>query len=202
MRYISSAVVAVVLSASAHGFGTAQPAQEVQQVFAQLQDASTSGEAYLHLKALAPKSADARQYLAIKLPGLIATTSQEPVLRNSIRFAGDLRIAEAVPILVKLLNQYPGGGPVTIAEAMRLDTDPVGKALAEIGEPAIGAVRNVLENNSNSQSMRMRAGLVLSNMNSKDADNVLALHLQSESDPRVKELIQSQLREHEKKSVH
>ncbi|SRR5258708_1402718 len=200
MRYISSAIVAVVLSASAHDFGAAQPAQQVQQLFAQLQDATTSGEAFVHLKALAESSADARQYLAMNLPGLIAKTSQAPVLRNSIRLAGNLRIAEAVPILVKLLDQYPGGGPTTITETMRLDTDPVAKALAEIGEPAVGGVRNILENSTNSQSMRMRAALILSNMNSKQADQVLALDLQSERDPRVKGLIQSQLREHEKKS--
>ncbi len=203
MRYIFSAIVAVVLSASAHGFGAAQPAQEVQQLFTQLQNPATSGEASDHLKALAENSADARQYLATKLPGLLANTSQDPVvLRDSIRLAGNLRIAETVPILMQWLDRYPGGGTITITRVMKLDSDPVGKALAEIGEPGLAAVRSILEDTSNSQSMRMRAALILSNINSQHANQVLALHLQGERDPRVKELIQSQLREHEKKSVN
>ena len=209
MRHIS-VVLAAVLSASAHGFGAAQPAQEVQQLFAQLQDAKTSDDAAARLKMLAESNADSRQYLATQLPALIAREASgarsiwviNPVLLNSIRLAGDLTIAEAVPVLVQSLDTVKPAGPTTLAETDRLDNDPVGKALAKIGEPAIGLVRNILENNNNNQSMRLRAVLVLYNMNSSAADQVLARQLQSETDPRVKLVIESRLKAHQKTGNH
>jgi hypothetical protein len=206
MRYISSAIVAIVLGANAHGYSAAQTAQEVQQLFVQLQDAKTSNDAAVRLKVLAESSAEARQYLVNQLPGLI-TTSQPPiwensVWRNSLRLAGDLRIVETVPILVKLLDSESRGGPVTFAELEDLDTDPVGKALVKIGEPALGPVRSVLENKDKSQSIRLRAVHILYKMNSTDADQALAQDLPSESDPRVKASIQSRLQMRKKTINH
>ena len=210
MHYIVSAIVTMVLTASAYGFSAAQPAQEVQQLFAQLQDAKTSNDAAVRLKVLAESSADAMQYLAMQLPQLITKTSQSEVWLNSVRLAGDLRIAETVPILVKLfdgeshLNFVTPESPVsfttTMTERDRLDNDSVGKALAKIGEPAIEPVRNILENNSNSQSMRLRAAHVLYNMNSTSADAALAHDLQSETDPRVKSSIEARLKARKKTS--
>jgi HEAT repeat protein len=206
MRFISSAIVAIVLSANAHGYSAAQTAKEVQQLFVQLQDAKTSNDAAVRLKILAESSAEARQYLVDQLPGIITTSQpqiwENSVWRNSLRLVGDLKIVETVPILVKLLDSENRGGPVTIGMQEDLDTDPVGQALVKIGEPALGPVRSVLENKDKSQSVRLRAVHILYNMNSIDADQALSQHLQSEGDPRVKASIQWRLQMRKKTTNH
>ena len=210
MRQISLAIVAVILSASAHSFGVAQPAQDVEQVFAQLHDAKTTYAAYLRLKNLAENDTAARLYLVVKLPELIpADLSQKPIwmnpiAENSVRLAGDLKIAEAVPVLVKALDNdlAKPGGPVTITSGSGLNNDPVAQALAKIGASALGPVRDRLKNNSNGQIERMRAAKILYFMNSADADQVLTLQLQSENDPVVRSLIEAGLQEHQKANSH
>ena len=206
MRYIFPAIVAIVLGANAYGLSAAQTGQKVQQLFAQLQNAKTSNDAAARLKVLAENSAEARQYLVNQLPVLTANSQPQfwgnTVWRNSVGLAGDLRIVETVPILVKLLDSENRGGPVTFAMQENLDTDPVGKALVKIGEPALGPVRSVLENKDKSQMTRLRAAHVLYNMNSINADQALAHDLQSESDPRVKMSIEGRLNARKKTSNH
>jgi hypothetical protein len=208
MRYLASTIVTVFLTTGTFGFGLAQPAQEAQQLFTQLQDATTSDEAFVRLKAMAEHDKDARRYVAAQLPGLITNTSQGDVWANSVRLAGELKVAETVPVLMKLFDgesQVHFSTPeshvtflTTMTSRARLDNDPVGKALAKIGEPAISPVRSLLENKDNGQYMRLRAVLVLHNMNLPDADQVLNHQLQSETDPRVRLFIELRLQAHEK----
>lgn len=208
MRTISLAIVAIILNA--HCLGVAQPAQDAQQLFAQLHDAKTTDEAFARLKVLAGSNPDARQYLVTTLPAAITKDLsqgpiwQNPVSANSVRLAGDLRIAEAVPILVQSLDNdlAKRGGFVTSAMAYELNNDPVAKALAKIGEPALGPIRDRLKNNNNSQIERVRTVQILNFMESAGADQVLALQLKSESDPVVRKTIEAVLQKHQKTSTH
>ena len=94
------------------------------------------------------------------------------------------------------------GDPVTITSGSRLNNDPVAKALANIGGPALEPVGERLKNSSNSQVERRRAARILFFMNSVEADLVLALQFQREGDPEIKGLIEAQLKEHQKTKFH
>ena len=66
---VFSIFLTIILGANARGFSAAQNAQEVQQRFAQLRDATTSDEASVQLKTLVGSNADARLYLAKGIAG-------------------------------------------------------------------------------------------------------------------------------------
>lgn len=199
---VFSIFLTIILGANARGFSAAQNAQEVQQRFAQLRDATTSDEASVQLKILVGSNADARLYLAKELPGLISTTSQDPsqdkVWLNCVHLAGELKIEETIPVLVKLFDpvRYSSSFLSTMTSRNRLDDDPVAKALVKIGQPAIGPVSGILEDKDKGQHTRMRAALVLYNMNLPDADAALAHDLQTETDPRVRSFIEARLKAH------
>jgi hypothetical protein len=59
-----------------------------------------------------------------------------PQWLNAVRLAGELKIAEAAPSLAKwiVVDQF---GEITASMVQRLDIDPAGKALSQIGDPAI-----------------------------------------------------------------
>jgi len=203
MRNISvEMLLAVIVSSPV--FCTAQSSQDVQALFSELQTTATTDEAFPRLKAMAQNNTSARQYVAAQLPVVITKTSERDAWQNLVKLAGDLKIAETVPVLVKYFDGEMRANftkpeshvnfATTITERDRLDDDSVGKALAKIGEPAIEPLRNILENYDNNQSLRMRSVLVLYNMNLSPADQVLARQLQSETDPRVKSVIESRIR--------
>jgi hypothetical protein len=55
-------------------------------------------------------------------------------------------------------------------------------------------VSGILEDKDKGQHTRMRAALVLYNMNSPDADAALAHDLQTETDPRVRSFIEARVK--------
>jgi hypothetical protein len=75
---------------------------------------------------------------------------------------------------------------------MQLDDDVVAKALAKIGEASLPAVTGFLK--SRDRKVRRRAVLILLNMDASDARKLLQDHLPRETDPRIKDLIESGLR--------
>jgi HEAT repeat protein len=129
-----------------------------------------------------------------KLPGMIDKPKSDEIWLNAVRLAGRLKASEAVPSLQRAFSRGQLGRPAntTLGAEMQLDDDVVAKALAEIGEPSVPAVRNFLK--SGDRKARRRAVLVLLNMNAPEARNVLQEHLPHETDPRIKDLIESGLR--------
>jgi hypothetical protein len=206
MRISSSVVLSIVLGASAHCSSVAQPTRDEQQLFAQLRNVKTTDAAYVHLKAIARSNPSVRQYLVTNLPASIPDDLSQSLIwsnsvgANSVRLAGDLRIAEAVPILMKSLdnNLAKPGGFATFAIVAELNNDPVAKALSQIGEPALRPVSDRLKNNSNSQKERVRAVEILNYMDSAGADQALVEQLKSENDPVVKATIVAVLQKHQK----
>lgn len=210
MRQIQLAVMAVILGLGSFHCCAAQSVQDVEKALVQLHSAETSNAAYKRLKFLAENDAVTRSYLVKRLPELIPTElsqgkiRQNPGAANLIQLTGELKIAEAVPVLVKALdhdNAQPGG-MVTTYSAAELRNDPVAKALSVIGGPAVGPVRDRLKNTGNSQTERLRAFEILYLMNSLDADRALNAQLQIENDPRVKSSLQYGLEEHAKMKNH
>jgi hypothetical protein len=196
MRWFSLIVLAASWAPAIAAPVTAQSRADIDRWFVELQQENTTDQAAGQLAAAAKTDPYARQLLAKRLPPLIEKL-RGPVWINAIRLAGDLRISEAVPALVELLKHLDTkGGPFTFGQEFRLDDAPAGRALVEIGEPATKAVGQLLEDPD--QTIRWRAALVLSNMNSAGADGELALHIGDESDPGIKKYMQANLIEHHK----
>jgi hypothetical protein len=198
---MSSAIAAVVLGVSACAC-VAQQTIEVQQLFAQLPNQMTGQQASARLKSLALGSEETRRYLALKLPELFADPSQNQfTLEYAFRLAGDLKIVETMPAVLRWFDRSGAFGATTLTQSERLNDDPVAKALVQFGEPAIKPVSRLLENTDSTPYMRRRAASILFNMNLKQADQILASQAQVERDPDLKLYIQSRLDARAKKTT-
>jgi len=196
MRWFSLMVLAASLAPVTAAPLGAQSRADFDRWFVELQQESATDQATGQIAAAAKKDPYARQLLAEHLPPLIEKL-RGPVWVNAIRLAGELKISEAVPSLVEILkSQDARSGPTTFAEEFRLDDDPAGRALVEIGEPATAAVGKLLADPN--RNIRWRAALVLSNMNSVGADGELSRHIGDEGDPGIKKYVQAHLVERQK----
>lgn len=172
----------------------AQNVSNASRLFIQLGQPSTTDRAARQIVQAASKDPDVRQYVVERLPGMIDKPEVDKVWLNAVRLAGKLKASETIPSLQKAFSRGQLGRPAatTLGAEMQLDDDVVAKALSEIGEPSIPAVRDFL--NSDDHTVRRRAVLILLNMNASEARKALQEHLQRESDPRIKNLIESGLR--------
>lgn len=191
MRWLIWIMVSVSLCVGADPAQSDQQLSEVKALLRELQDTESTGKATDRIEDLANKDVSARKYIATQLPALIEKNSIGPVWLNAVRLAGDLKIVEAVPVLVMSLRQDNVGGSTTFAEAERLDNDAAGKALVKIGSPAIQPVSQLLENRD--MNVRWRAALVLVNIDSPVARQVLHRHISNEGDSGLREFIRKKL---------
>jgi HEAT repeat protein len=188
--------VALILSlmgskgASTH----AQSPLSIPKSFAQLQVEETTEQATDQFLKMGPSNVAARAYLAAHLPPLIG---QEPagkphVWLNSVRLAGAFQLAEAIPSLAKCIA-VPAGTPrgSTLAEALRLDSLPAGKALAQIGEPAIPTLVGILDSGARREKWVAYRALFL--IGSTRAIKELRDHLGHETDQELMLEIQKAL---------
>lgn len=190
-----------VLACLIPGLGTnlsapTQRTPEISNLFAQLNEPSTTDMAAHQILLVAAKDATARQYIVEKLPDMINKQKPEDaVWQNAVHLAGQLKAPEAIPSLVKALSLGRVGGPMnsTFETQMRLDDDIVAKALADIGDPAIPAVRNLLA--AGDKATRRRAVLILRNMYTPAAHKALQERLPHETDQIIRELIETGLSE-------
>jgi HEAT repeat protein len=180
----------------------AQEAPDIRKLFAQLNEPSTTDLAAREILKAANTNASARQYIVRRLPDIINKQKPEDaVWQNAVHLAGELKTSEAIPSLLRALSLGPAGGPqiTTFATQMRLEDDIVAKALTEIGDSAIPAVRNLLA--SEDKKTRRRAVLILRNMDSPSARKVLQERLPRETDEIIRELIETGLSESPRESA-
>lgn len=169
---------------------------DIHKLFVRLNEPSTTNQAVHEIIEATTRKASARQYIVQRLPDIINKQQPESdVWRNGVHLAGHLKASETIPSLIKALSLGPAGGPMqtTFGTQMRLENDIVAKALAEIGDPAVTAVGNLLT--SENKNTRRRAVLILRNMNSTSARKVLREHLPHETDEVTRELIETGLRD-------
>lgn len=148
MSLFLQTVVLIFSLIGAKGASThAQSPPSIPKIFAQSQVEETTDQATDLFLKMGPSNVAARAYLAAHLPRLIG---QEPAAKphvwlNSVRLAGAFRIEEVIPSLAKCIA-VPAGTPrgSTLTEALRLDSLPAGKALSQIGEPAIPTLVGIL----------------------------------------------------------
>jgi hypothetical protein len=160
-------------------------------LFAQLSQMSTTDRAAKHILEAASQDPSVRQQAAEKLPEMIDKAEINEVWLNAVRLAGKLKASETVPSLQKafLLGKLDIGRPanMTMGTEGLLNDDVVAKALAEIGDPSLPAVKGFLK--SADPKMRRRAVLILTNINSSASRSLLQDHLPGETDPGIKNLI-------------
>jgi HEAT repeat protein len=172
----------------------AQNVPSISRLFDQLCQPSSSDHAAGQIQQTASKDPAARQYIVERLPGMIDKPQVDKVWRNAVRLAGNLKASETIPSLQNAFSRGQLGRPAgtTLGSEMQLDDDIVAKALAEIGEQSIPAVKSLLGNED--PQARRRAVLILLNMNGAAARKVLEDQLQRETDPKIRRLIESSLR--------
>jgi HEAT repeats len=171
----------------------AQQPQDFSSLYVQLNQTSTTDRAAKQILEAARQDPTVRQQAAEKLPEMIDKPEINEVWLNAVRLAGKLKATEAVPSLQKafLLGKLDIGRPVamTFGTEVVLGDDAVARALAEIGDPSLQAVRGFLKNDD--PKMRRRAVLILTNINSPASRSLLEEHLPNETDTRLKDWIES-----------
>jgi hypothetical protein len=87
-------------------------------------------------------------------------------------------------------DKYKGASTFTIDA--KLGNDLIGRALADIGDPSIPVVKEMLSNGTFPE--RRRAFWILVNIDSPAEQEAMRNHLPSESNPGLREMIQKRLR--------
>lgn len=165
---------------------------QVALLFQQLQLPEMTDQADAKLREMARADPNVRQYLSTHLPGLIANGPSKPESwNNAVRLAGDLRIVEAVPDLAKWIGSQTGLGITGLSLELRLENDPAGKALAQIGEPALPTLAQVL--NQGDERKRRDALYALKLIGSPAAKAIFREHLPNEPDPSLRAFMERAL---------
>jgi hypothetical protein len=164
-----------------------------ETLFQKLQSEQTASGAFEQFLKLGKKRPDVRNYLGVHLPEKIAAgpVDQGKVWNYEVELAGLLGIVEAIPSLIQHIDEDIPGYGVTLSSQERLADYPAGKALAQIGEPAVPALSSVLE--TGDYRKRWVASRALNLIEAMTATNALRKHLPNESDPKLREYIEGVL---------
>jgi HEAT repeat protein len=163
-----------------------QRTPDIVTLFTQLKNASTTNNASREILRAASRDPAAREYIVEKLPDMIDKPTLDQVWRNAVWLAGQLKASNSVPALMEALPRSPFRPSIILfGEMLSLNSDPVGKALLEIGDPAIPALANLLERSGDTMD-RWRAARILWNIDSPASRKVLRDDLQHETDPGIK----------------
>jgi len=173
---------------------------DIQLLYAQLNEPSTTNSAAQQIHDLALRDATAQDFMAQRLPAMISANARgdwqsiNGMWLNAVRLAGQLKLVTAIPALIESLsgrNLIPvcaydrsSCGVSTFSLAARLETDIVARALADIGDPALPAVANVLAKGE-TRTLRLRATWILINIDSPAARQVMRERLPAETDPGI-----------------
>jgi hypothetical protein len=171
-----------------------QPEEPVAAVFQRLNSPTDMHAAVEQLLNRGRSDPKVREYVALHLPPLI---ERGPLQKDHlgpwielVRLAGGLKIAEASPALTKWLT-IDNIGEVTTAGFMRLQNNPAGAALVQIGDPAIPAIVRVFDHGTLRE--RRYAVYALNLINSKGAKSALRERLNREPDKDLRDFIQKSL---------
>ncbi len=173
-----------------------QTQSSVAELFRRMQTSKTDDEAARKLLQLGSSDPAARRYLASHLPPAVGEGPKysrerpgpQPQWLDEVRLAGELRLREAVPALAKWISVRTGNSNiVSLSDESNLDNSPVAAALAQIGDAAVPALREILQRGNFDQ--RSRAIYTLKLIGSPKAKAVLREHAVHESDPTLRDII-------------
>jgi hypothetical protein len=164
--------------------GVSQKAPDIREFFGQLNDPSSTNHAAEEILRLTRKDPAARVYVISNLPDMIDTLKADQVWITAVRLAAQLKAVELIPNLIHIFPSAPylPAAYVGFGQIRSLDTDVVGRALCEIGNPAVQPVAKLLEDRQNAQIVRWRAARILWNMNTPSARKILVRDLAGEQE--------------------
>lgn len=181
------------------GFGShgtlAQTHRSPSELLRELQSEQTSDTARDELLKFGKSDPELGRYLSIHLPPLIQNAPRRGMAcsgtpcpwKNAVVLAGNLKIAEAAPALAEWISWREPDKPAGLSLEGRLVFYPAAKALVQIGDPAVPAIQNALDNGNPSD--HYRAVRVLCNIHSAKTKEILRDDLPRESDPGVQAMI-------------
>jgi len=191
MRRILALIFVVGLMAGFCSIAASQDRPHIEELFAQFEKDGPQPAAYSELKTLAQGDPDSRQYIAERLPTLLHGSDDKPSLwMVAVRLAGDLKVAEAAPILAEQL-EYDHRVATSFGADSILSDDPVAWSLSLIGGPATDSVAALFADGD--ASTRRRAAIVLSNIGTPNARDALLRQIDREPDPDLKTFMQSKV---------
>jgi hypothetical protein len=181
-------------------------AEQIGELYDKLIQPSETNSAAAEIFQIAKDTPAARDFMANKLPSLIVDQlpiggpeTASPVWLNAVRLAGQLKFVVAIPALKRGLSipQMFGGyddkhhGASTVTIEAKLGYDIVGRALADIGDPSVPVLAEILS--TGNATARRRASWILTNIDSPASRKAMRDHLPHERDSIVRELIGKQL---------
>jgi HEAT repeat protein len=193
MRWILTVTLGIGIAAALSSAAVAQDAGHLESLLTTLGDAKTAKDARSELRTLAAGDPHSRQYVAQRLPALIAAASKGDLQLwiSSLQLTADLKAAEAVPILTEYLRYDNRFGPSSFGTDFNLYDDPVAKALSAIGEPATQSVVKLFEDGD--PATRRRAAIVLGNIATPQARQALLSQIQIEQVDDLRAVMQDQV---------
>lgn len=173
------------------GAAGAPKAGQLERLVQELQARETTDRAAEQLLKLAQSDGSARKFLVTRLPKLIGMDwgPEARVWRNIVGLAGGLRIVEAIPTLAKRIDFVDR--PTSFGLAAALEDKPAAKALAQIGDPAVPALVELLKRGELME--RWEASYVLEKIGSPTAQRAIRDHVKREVDPRLRSRIEEDL---------
>ncbi|MDR3678055.1 MAG: HEAT repeat domain-containing protein [Acidobacteriota bacterium] len=189
LSFLLSGIVATIPVAS-------QSASDLDTLLTALQGEKTSNDAMQELLERGKADHEIRKYLAACLPTLIDQYKERSdgipnlVWGNEARVAGELKIAEAAPVLARRIDMVTGprsGG----AQGYNFHERAADNALINIGPPAVPVVIEVLKNGN--ALRREIAAHILRYIGTSAAWQALEDAMPGERDPKVRDRIQEAL---------
>lgn len=168
-----------------------QNPRQVDELIAELYQPDTTVQASASLLAFAEKDRAITERLSRDLPAMLLNASDVRIVWSEASLAGKLKIRTAMPVLIALLDKanLAYGRAHTLSSLSRLDEDPVGRALYDLGPASIQPLGLALQ--SEHGTVRMRAASVLTLYNNSQAFKLLEDHIDSEPDLDIKRYIKA-----------
>lgn len=191
--WVSLPVCLMAVVVCATGVQAQQP-PDLPALLRELQSAESTERATEQILGLAKSDPSVRLYLAKHLQSIIERNPYDSFKswKNAVRLAGELKLAEAAPALTKWIAVADNGDdkegtPLRSA----LETNPAARALSQIGDPAVSALKQTLV--SSKWQDRRIAIIVCRTIGSTNAEHALQDRLKVETDPDLRNLIQQAL---------
>jgi len=195
MRRTISLFLGNVLAVGSFSVAVGQNVAHLESLLSKLADADAQRGASLELASLAKGDPASRQYIANRLPPLLATAARagDPqLLYSSVGLVTELKAVEAVPVLTELLRQDSHWYFVTgLLSQDRLYDNPIAYALSELGDPATQPVAKLFDDGD--AATRRRAAIVLGNIATPLARQALVNQIQVEQVDDLRAVMQDQV---------
>jgi hypothetical protein len=181
----------------------AQAPQTVQSLLNDLAKPQTTNQAAAVLLKMAQAQPSVVEELSHALPPLLLNSTDAidgpgdsvpkvNVVVSEASLAGKLQLVSAIPALIQALDRPTVPFSNTdFTEAEELLDDPVARALADIGAPAVPALNQPLE--SGNFDTRERAARILVLINTPESLSLLQQHIDRETDSGLKRYIAAKL---------